>query len=199
MKIGIIDYGMGNLYSVKNALKYLNYNSVVTNNVEELKTCDKYILPGVGAFKDAMFNLEKKSLDKFIKEIISKDIHLLGICLGMQLLFECSTEHGLTKGLGILKGNIIKMNVSEKIPHMGWNSLNIKKKSPLYNGLEEKPYVYFVHSYHLQTKDDIVSATVNYGKEIQVSAQQQNVFALQYHPEKSGDTGLCILKNFVML
>ncbi|TCT17023.1 glutamine amidotransferase [Natranaerovirga pectinivora] len=198
MKIGIIDYGMGNLHSVVNALSFIGVDSFVSADPVALNKSDKLILPGVGAFKDAMDELKKNALHTWIKEVSSKEVPLLGICLGMQLLFESSEEHGLSEGLGLLKGHIKKLEVPYKIPHMGWNELIIKKEAPIFKGLEDK-HVYFVHSYHLETDEDIVSATTNYGKEVQVAAQQNNLFALQFHPEKSGDVGLNILKNFSKL
>ena len=165
MKIGIIDYGMGNLHSVKNALKYIGYDSFISSNPNELNSSDKLILPGVGAFPDAMKELKKHQLDKWISEVVSKDNPLLGICLGMQLLFEFSSEHIDTEGLGLLKGEIVKLDVPLKIPHMGWNSLNIVNKSPLFDGLEN-PYVYFVHSYYLESNESIDSAINFFGKVI---------------------------------
>lgn len=198
MNIGIIDYGMGNLHSVVNALNFIGVDSFVSADPIELNKSDKLILPGVGAFKDAMDELKKAGLHTWIKEVSGKGVPLLGICLGMQLLFESSEEHGHTEGLGLLKGHIKKLEVPYKIPHMGWNELMIKKEDPIFKGLEDK-HVYFVHSYHLETEEDIVSATTYYGKEVQVAAQQNNLFALQFHPEKSGDVGLNILKNFAKL
>ena len=143
-----------------------------------------------------MQTIKQKGIDKVLYDVVEQKKPLLGICLGMQMFFEKSYEYGEHKGLGILQGEIVKLPENVKIPHMGWNSLNIKKKSPLFEGLSEEPYVYFVHSYHLNTEADIVSATTYYGKEIQVAAQKENVFALQFHPEKSGDVGLNILQNF---
>ncbi|MFP4697622.1 MAG: imidazole glycerol phosphate synthase subunit HisH [Eubacteriales bacterium] len=199
MKIGIIDYGMGNLHSVSNALTYLGIDSVISSDPQILNKTDKLILPGVGAFKDAMNELKKAKLVDWIKEATSNDIPFLGICLGMQLVFETSEEHGLSKGLGLITGDIKKLNVPLKIPHMGWNKLNIKQEEPLFKGLANEIYVYFVHSYYLETNDNIISATTNYGKEIQVAAQSNNIFALQFHPEKSGETGLVILSNFARI
>lgn len=194
--IAIIDYGMGNLRSVQKAFEYLGNKAVITQQTSEIQKADKVVLPGVGAFRDAMQTIKQKGIDRVLYEVVEQKKPLLGICLGMQMFFEKSYEYGEQKGLGILQGEIIKLPESVKIPHMGWNSLNIKKKSPLFEGLSEEPYVYFVHSYHLQTQADIVSATTYYGKEIQVAAQKENVFALQFHPEKSGDVGLNILQNF---
>lgn len=194
--IAIIDYGMGNLRSVQKAFEYLGNKAVITQQPSEIQKADKVVLPGVGAFRDAMQTIKQKGIDKVLYDVVEQKKPLLGICLGMQMFFEKSYEYGEHKGLGILQGEIVKLPENVKIPHMGWNSLNIKKKSPLFEGLSKEPYVYFVHSYHLNTEADIVSATTYYGKEIQVAAQKENVFALQFHPEKSGDVGLNILQNF---
>lgn len=194
--IAIIDYGMGNLRSVQKAFEYLGNKAVITQQPSEIQKADKVVLPGVGAFRDAMQTIKQKGIDKVLYDVVEQKKPLLGICLGMQMFFEKSYEYGEHKGLGILQGEIVKLPENVKIPHMGWNSLNIKKKSPLFEGLSQEPYVYFVHSYHLETNADIVSATTYYGKQIQVAAQKENVFALQFHPEKSGDIGLKILENF---
>ncbi len=199
MRIGIIDYGFGNLQSVTNALDFLGVASFISTDVDELKQADKLILPGVGAFKDAIDKLRETGIDKMLEEYTKAGKPLLGICLGMQLLFDSSSEFGDHKGLGLLPGNVVKFDVDLKIPHMGWNALDIKKREPLFAGLDDEAYVYFVHSYHLVTEADVVSATTYYGKEVQVAAQKGNVFGLQFHPEKSGDTGLRILKNFASL
>ena len=194
--IAVIDYGMGNLRSVQKAFEYLGYKAVITQQPSEIQKADKVVLPGVGAFRDAMQTIKQKGIDKVLYDVVEQKKPLLGICLGMQMFFEKSYEYGEHKGLGILQGEIVKLPENVKIPHMGWNSLNIKKKNPLFEGLSQEPYVYFVHSYHVNTEADIVSATTYYGKEIQVAAQKENVFALQFHPEKSGDVGLNILQNF---
>ena len=194
--IAVIDYGMGNLRSVQKAFEYLGYKAVITQQPSEIQKADKVVLPGVGALRDAMQTIKQKGIDKVLYDVVEQKKPLLGICLGMQMFFEKSYEYGEHKGLGILQGEIVKLPENVKIPHMGWNSLNIKKKNPLFEGLSQEPYVYFVHSYHLNTEADIVSATTYYGKEIQVAAQKENVFALQFHPEKSGDVGLNILQNF---
>lgn len=199
MKIGIIDYGMGNLKSVSNALKYIGVESFIATDANELEKADKIILPGVGAFKDAIAQIKDKNLDEFIYKFVNEGKPLLGICLGMQLLFESSNEYGNHKGLGLLEGEIKRFEVDLKIPHMGWNKLDIKKKEPLFEDLADDSYVYYVHSYHLETSADIVSATTYYGKEVQIAAQKDNIYALQFHPEKSGDVGLQILKNFATL
>ncbi len=194
--IAIIDYGMGNLRSVQKAFEYLGMEAVITEDVNVIQKADKVVLPGVGAFQDAMQTITQKGIDKAIYAVVEQKKPLLGICLGMQMFFEKSYEYGEHKGLGLLQGEIKRLPDGVKIPHMGWNCLDIKRKSPLFEGLPEQPYVYFVHSYHLQTDADIVSATTYYGKEIQIAAQKDNIFALQFHPEKSGDVGLKILQNF---
>lgn len=194
--IAIIDYGMGNLRSVQKAFEYLGNHAVITDDVSVIQKADKVVLPGVGAFQDAMKTITQKGIDKVLYDIVDSKKPLLGICLGMQMFFDKSYEYGEHKGLGILQGEIKLLPNTVKIPHMGWNSLYIQKRSPLFEGLPKQPYVYFVHSYHLETNADIVSATTYYGKQIQVAAQKENVFALQFHPEKSGDIGLKILENF---
>ena len=194
--IAIIDYGMGNLRSVQKAFEYLGNHAVITDDVSVIQKADKVVLPGVGAFQDAMKTITQKGIDKVVYDIVDSKKPLLGICLGMHMFFDKSYEYGEHKGLGILQGEIKLLPNTVKIPHMGWNSLYIQKRSPLFEGLPEQPYVYFVHSYHLETNADIVSATTYYGKQIQVAAQKENVFALQFHPEKSGDIGLKILENF---
>ena len=194
--IGIIDYGMGNLRSVEKAFAYLGFETVVTDDPKVMEQVDKLILPGVGAFSDAIKTIREKKLDVVLEKAISEGKPVLGICLGMQLFFEKSEEYGIHEGLGFLKGTIKHFPEGVKVPHVGWNSLDIKMKSPLFEGLSEEPYVYFVHSYYLETEAPIVGATTFYGKEIQVAAQKDNLFALQFHPEKSGDIGLKILENF---
>lgn len=200
MAIGIIDYGMGNLQSVKNALDYIGAKAFITAEILALEAADKIILPGVGAFEEAAKRLRDKGLDIFLEQVKAQGKPLLGICLGMQLLFDTSSEFGHHQGLGLLPGDVVKFeDKGLKIPHMGWNSLTIHKKAPLFEDLPAKPQVYFVHSYHLVTQADVVAATTHYGGEIQVAAQKGQVFGLQFHPEKSGDVGLKILKNFAHL
>jgi glutamine amidotransferase len=197
MSIAIIDYGMGNLRSVEKALEYLDFKDIcITSKPEEILNADKVILPGVGAFRDAIETIRQKGIDEVIYKIVEQNKPFLGICLGMQLLFDKSYENGEYNGLGVLEGEIVRLPDTQIIPQIGWNSLDIAKKEPLFDGLPEKPYVYFVHSYYLETNADIVSATTFYGKDIQVAVQKGNVFATQFHPEKSGDIGLQILKNF---
>ena len=198
--IAIIDYDAGNIKSVEKALKLLGQEAVVTRDHETILGADRVILPGVGAFGDAMGKLEQFGLDKVIHEVVRKNTPFLGICLGLQLLFESSEESPGVKGLGVLKGEIVRIPESGglKIPHMGWNSLRFPRSGRLFAGLPEEPYVYFVHSYYLRAEDaGIVTAVTEYGTEIHASVEKGNVFACQFHPEKSSDTGIQILKNFV--
>lgn len=200
--IAIIDYDAGNIKSVEKALKLLGEEAVITRDREIILSADKVILPGVGAFGDAMHNLKKYGLDEVIREVVSKKTPFLGICLGLQLLFERSDETPGVEGLGILKGEILRIPDKEglKIPHMGWNSLKLQNDGRLFRGLPEEPYVYFVHSYYLKAEDEsIVTAMTEYSTLIHASVEKENVFACQFHPEKSSDTGLQILKNFVTL
>lgn len=200
--IAIIDYDAGNIKSVEKALLSLGQEPVITRDAEELLRADKVILPGVGAFGDAMEKLRLYGLDKVIHEVAGKGTPFLGICLGLQLLFERSDEAPGTAGLGVLKGEILRIPDTEglKIPHMGWNSLRLVNDGRLFKGLCGEPYVYFVHSYYLKAADErIVKATTNYSILIHAAVEQGNVFACQFHPEKSSDTGLHILKNFVEL
>ena len=196
--IAIIDYDAGNLKSVEKALKFLGEEAVITRQKEEILNADKVILPGVGAFGDAMHNLNQFGLVDVIQEVVDLGKPFLGICLGLQLLFERSEESPGVKGLGILKGEILRIPDCPglKIPHMGWNSLKIKPEAKLFKGLED-PYVYFVHSYYLKAADEsIVAATTEYSTIIHASVQSGNVFACQFHPEKSSRVGLQILRNF---
>ena len=200
--IAIIDYDAGNIKSVEKALQKLGADVLVTKDAKEILQADKVILPGVGAFGDAMANLKKFELDKVIYEVVEKGTPFLGICLGLQLLFERSDETPGVAGLGILKGEILRIPDKEdlKIPHMGWNSLHLQNEGRLFKGLSEQSYVYFVHSYYLKAEDEqIVKATTDYSVNIHASVEKDNVFACQFHPEKSSDVGLQILKNFVEL
>lgn len=194
--IAIIDYGMGNLRSVQKALEFVGQNAVITSDINEIQKADKVVLPGVGAIGDAMATIKQKGFDKAIYEACDSGKPFLGICLGMQMVFDKSYEYGEHKGLGLIPGTIQLLPDNVKKPHIGWNNLNIKMRAPLFEGTGESPYVYFVHSYYLETDAPVVSATTFYGKEIQVAVQKDNIFALQFHPEKSGDVGLQILKNF---
>lgn len=200
--IAIIDYDAGNLRSVEKALHSLGEEAVVTRERDVILNADKVILPGVGAFGDAMKNLHRFGLVEVIKEVAAKGTPFLGICLGLQLLFERSDESQGVEGLGILKGEILRIPESEglKIPHMGWNSLDITPGATLFQGIGEHPYVYFVHSYYLKAADEsVVAATTEYSTHIHASVEKDNVYACQFHPEKSGRTGLAILKNFAAL
>lgn len=200
--IAIIDYDAGNIRSVEKALIALGEQPVVTRDKNTILAADKLILPGVGAFGDAMERLHQYGLVDVIREAVKNGTPLLGICLGLQLLFEHSDESDGVKGLGILKGQILKIPDSPglKIPHMGWNSLTFQNQGRLFKGLEEHPYVYFVHSYYLKAEEEsIVKATTQYGVTIHASVEKGNVFACQFHPEKSSRAGLQMLKNFAEL
>ncbi len=199
--IAIIDYDAGNIKSVEKALQYLGEEAVITRDAGEILMADKVILPGVGAFGDAMKKLNRYGLVPVIHEVVEKGIPFLGICLGLQLMFESSEEAPGVEGLGLLKGKIVRIPEGEglKVPHMGWNSLSFPKEGRLFAGIPENSYVYFVHSYYLQAEEDIVTATAEYGVTIHASVEKGNVFACQFHPEKSSHTGLTILKNFVEL
>ena len=200
--IAIIDYDAGNLKSVEKALLSLGQEAVVTRDREELLSADKVILPGVGNFGDAMQKLRTYGLEPVIRELVKSRIPFLGICLGLQLLFEESEEAPGVPGLGILKGKILRIpeGAGLKIPHIGWNSLKLENQGRLFEGLSDEPYVYFVHSYYLKAEDEaIVKAVTEYGTRIHASVEQDNVFACQFHPEKSSGTGLRILENFSKL
>ena len=200
--IAVIDYDAGNLKSVEKALIFLGETPVITRDREELLAADKVILPGVGAFGDAMDRLHQYGLVDVIRSAVKKGTPLLGICLGLQLLFERSDESDGVEGLGILKGEILKIPDCPglKIPHMGWNSLEIKPGTRLFAGVPHGSYVYFVHSYYLKAADpEIVAATTEYSTHIHAAVEQGNVFACQFPPEKSSEVGLQILKNFISL
>ena len=200
--IAIIDYDAGNIRSVEKALIALGEQPVVTRDKDTILAADKLILPGVGAFGDAMKRLHQYGLVDVIREAVKNGTPLLGICLGLQLLFEHSDESDGVKGLGILKGQILKIPDSPglKIPHMGWNSLEIKPDTRLFEGISNGAYVYFVHSYYLKAENpEIVAATTEYSTHIHAAVEQGNVFACQFHPEKSSEVGLQILKNFISL
>lgn len=197
--IAVIDYGVGNLFSVEKALMAVGADVVVTGDAERIREAGKLLLPGVGAFGDCMKHLEAAGLVPVLKEEIGRGKPLLGICVGLQILFEGSEESPGVKGLGILSGMVRKIEAPGwKIPHMGWNSLDIKKPGDLFAGLGEKAYVYFVHSYHALPADaSLITATTRYGESLTASVGKGNIRATQFHPEKSGDVGLRILKNFV--
>ena len=200
--IAIIDYDAGNIKSVEKALQYLGEEAVITRDREEILGSDKVILPGVGAFGDAMEKLHQYGLVDTIQEVVDRRIPFLGICLGLQLMFESSDEAPGVKGLGLLPGKILRIpkKGDMKIPHMGWNDIKIKEGAKLFAGLEDHPYVYFVQSYYLQADDpSIVAATTEYGVTVHASVEKDNIFACQFHPEKSSTVGLQILKNFIAL
>lgn len=200
--VAIIDYDAGNIKSVQKAIEYLGEEVIITREPEMILNASRVILPGVGAFGDAMEKLHKYNLVEVIKEVVKRKIPFLGICLGLQLLFEKSDETPGVEGLGILKGEIKRIPDKDelKIPHIGWNSLSFPNKGRLYNGISEECYVYFVHSYYLDAEDkEIVVATTEYGTTIHASVEQGNVFACQFHPEKSSSVGLKILDNFLKI
>lgn len=200
--LAILDYGAGNLRSVEKAFRFLGCDTEVVRSPEELMRAEGAVLPGVGAFGDSMDCLEKYNLTEAIREFSTSGRPFLGICLGLQLLFEESEESPGKKGLGILKGKIQRIPAGEelKIPHMGWNSLCLKNRGGLYEGLPEHPYVYFVHSYYLHAEDaGIVSAQTEYGVKVDAAVQTGNLHAVQFHPEKSGQIGLKMLENFARM
>lgn len=200
--VAIIDYDAGNIKSVEKALHYLGEEAVITRDRDTILGADRVILPGVGAFGDAMDKLRTYGLDKVIQEVVGQNTPFLGICLGLQLLFESSEESEGVEGLGILKGKVVRLPEESdlKIPHIGWNSLKYPNSGRLFTGIAEDSYVYFVHSYYLQAKDpSIVTATTEYGTLIHASVEQGNVFACQFHPEKSSEVGMQILKNFLTI
>ena len=200
--IGIIDYDAGNIRSVEKALHYLGQETVVSRDPDTLLNADKVILPGVGSFGDAMENLNRYELVPVIRQIVQEKTPFLGICLGLQLLFESSEETPGVPGLGILKGKILHIPPCPglKIPHMGWNSLHLQHEGRLFKGIPGDTYVYFVHSYYLQADEpEIVKAVTDYSTCIHASVEKDNVFACQFHPEKSSRFGLEILKNFAQI
>lgn len=198
--VAVIDYDAGNIRSVEKAVEALGKQAVVTRRPEEILTADHVILPGVGAFGDAMEKLRKYELAGIIRETAARGTPFLGICLGLQLLFDNSEESEGVEGLGILPGRIVRIPEGKdlKIPHIGWNSLSYPHQGRLFAGIPEQSYVYFVHSYYLQADEaEIVKATTEYGVEIHASVEKDNIFACQFHPEKSSGTGMRILKNFL--
>ena len=201
--VAIVDYGLGNLFSLTSSLKAIGAEVIVTNDSEVLKSADQIILPGVGAFEDAAKKLRDSGLDKIIIDLANNGKPLMGICLGMQMLFEKSYEYGEHKGLGLIKGNVVPMKgvipTELKIPHIGWNPLIFKKESPLFKNIKDGDCVYFVHSYYATDCDSAVIATSEYGKELTAAVQTKNVFGCQFHPEKSGNVGLAILKAFIQM
>lgn len=199
--IGIIDYGMGNIHSVQKALENMGAKTLITNSPQGLARCDKAVLPGVGAFDDAVLELKRRGLISALGDYVSGKKIFLGICLGMQLLFETSQE-GRLKGLGVLKGSVRRFEKkrSGKIPHMGWNQMKVASRCPLLEGVADNSYVYFCHSYYPQPKEKaVVAASTDYGINFASVVWKDNIFGVQFHPEKSQATGLKILRNFVKL
>lgn len=202
--IGIVDYNMGNLASVINAFKKIGASIRVESNPLKLKEYDKLILPGVGAFGDAMQHLKESEMDSAIIDFVSTNRPLLGICLGMQLLFNSSKEFGEHKGLGLIDGEVVPFNREKfdhklKVPHMGWNEIFKKKNTPLFNGLRDEFYLYFVHSYHVQCDNRYVIGKSYYGYEFVSAVNRDNIYGIQPHPEKSHKNGLKIIENFIEL
>ena len=200
--LAIIDYDAGNLRSVAKALEKLGETPVITRNPAEILSADHIILPGVGSFGDAMNRLHQYGLVDVIRKASASHIPFLGICLGLQLLFASSEETPGVEGLGICSGKILRIPDTEglKIPHMGWNSITVNKNSRILKNIGSEPYVYFVHSYYVNAEDEsIISAYTEYGQKLDIAVEKDNVFATQFHPEKSGETGMTILKNFIAL
>lgn len=200
--VAIVDYGAGNIKSVENAVRYLGHEAVLTRDPAVILSADHVILPGVGAFGDAMTRLSRYGLDEVLRKAAASGIPFLGICLGLQLLFESSEESPGAEGLGILKGHILRIPDGEgrKVPQIGWNDLTYPNPGRLFTGLPEGSYVYFVHSYYLRAADpSIVTACTQYGVRIDASVESGNVFACQFHPEKSEAAGMKILQNFLMI
>ncbi len=196
MKLGIVDYGVGNIFSLKKAFEHLGIDVAVTGNAGVLNNCSGIILPGVGAFCDAAANIFEGGLDQVIREQAAKGKTVLGICLGMQLLFDYSTEGGVTKGLGLFPGWVDRIPDSVKVPHMGWNSLENMEDSKLFEGIGKSAYVYFVHSYYAKVRDKAnICAVSSYGTDIPAVVKRDNILGMQFHPEKSGRVGLNLLNN----
>ncbi|WP_411682493.1 imidazole glycerol phosphate synthase subunit HisH [Clostridium thailandense] len=196
-KIAIVDYGMGNLRSVEKAFEFIGAKAKITEDAEEIMNSSGIVLPGVGAFPDAMENIKKSGFDKVMKEAVKNGTPLMGICLGMQLLFEESDEVRETEGLGFIKGKIKKFEVDLKIPHMGWNDLIMDKSCEILKDVKEGSYVYFVHSFYAQIEEEgVLNAHSFYGVDTPAVVSKENVFGLQFHPEKSGEPGMQMLRNF---
>ena len=198
--IAIIDYGVGNLFSIKSSFEAVGADTVVTSDPKTIQNADKIMLPGVGAFEDAARKLKESGLGEIVKQEAAKGKPLLGVCLGMQLLFERSHEYGVHEGLGILKGDVVPMKgyIDEKlkVPQIGWNALKLTKESPLFKYIKNGDFVYFVHSYFASGCEDSVAAVTEYDKDLTAAVSKGNVYGCQFHPEKSGDVGLNILRAF---
>lgn len=199
--VAIIDYGAGNLQSVKKALDFIGAKSIITADEKEINAASHIILPGVGSFGDAMASIRERGLENVIKKSADGSKHFLGICLGLQLLFEESEESPNVKGLGVFKGRIVTIPKDNglKVPHIGWNSVSLKQTDGIFEGLKDNSYFYFVHSYYLKDADDVVAGTTEYGVPIQCAVQKGKVCATQFHPEKSGEVGLQLLRNFMAM
>lgn len=199
-RILIVDYGMGNLGSVHNALKFLGYDSIISNTLEECQQADAYILPGVGAFGEAMENLNALQLSSVLTEqVIEKKKPFLGICLGMQLIAQSSTEMGFSQGLGWLEGEVVMLekNADHRLPHVGWDDLQVPKESILFQGISSQACYYFDHTFQLCCPEEWIIATCNYGQRVTAAIHHENIFATQFHPEKSQLNGLRIIKNYL--
>ncbi len=198
--IAVLDYGVGNLFSLCSSLKAIGAEAVVTADANIIRTADKLILPGVGAFADAAKKLRESGIGDLLKEEVAAGKPIMGICLGMQLLFEKSHEYGVHEGLGLLKGEVLPfsqvLDATYKIPHIGWNALQIEKASPLFRYIKNGDYVYFVHSFYVPEGMSATAATTEYGIRFTASVAERNVFGCQFHPEKSGAVGLAMLKGF---
>ncbi len=195
--IAIVDYGMGNLKSVTNAFKRLGADVVITRDKREMESSSAIVLPGVGAFGKCIENLKKLDLFHFIKTLIMNNRRYLGICLGMQTLFESSEEAPGVEGMGVIKGTVPKFKGNIKVPHMGWNSIEIMKNTEIFDGIKNGENFYFVHSYYCQPEEDVIATKTRYGMDFASSVQKGNIFACQFHPEKSQKVGLRLLQNFI--
>lgn len=192
----ILDYGTGNLDSVKNGFEKAGIKTVISKDIEVIQNATSLVLPGVGAFGDAMADLKRSGLIPFIKAHVDANKFLFGICLGMQLLFEKGYEYGVHDGLGLIKGDVKKLEVSRKVPHMGWNTLHLRQAHPILKYIHENEYVYFVHSFYVKTISDVILASTSYEIDVPAIVNYKNIYATQFHPEKSGDVGMCILNAY---
>lgn len=201
--IAIVDYGVGNLFSLAASFRKIGAETMVTSDTETILKAERVVLPGVGAFGDAARKLRESGLDKTVLAVSAQGTPLLGICLGMQLLFECSEEFGSHKGLGILRGRVVPMQgvipMTYKIPHIGWNRLTLHKDIPLFRYIKSGDHVYFVHSYYATDCSDTIAATTEYGAELTAAVSFNNICGCQFHPEKSGEVGLNILRGFLLM
>ena len=195
--IAIIDYGMGNLRSVEKGFQKVGIDAVVITNPQAIDNAQAVVLPGVGAFRDCMRNLEQMSMTEPIVKSIQKGKPFLGICLGLQVLFTESEEFGICKGIGVLKGRVVKFQTGLKVPHMGWNNIKIVQRPPIFDGIHDESFFYFVHSFYVVPQDiNVIATTTDYGVTFTSMVWKENIFATQFHPEKSQEIGLMVLKNF---